>query len=285
VFRLRLAQTDGAERLGAEMTLIKRASLLGLTAALAFGGAVGSAVALSGAPASPSLVAGTLNLRGTIGVLSTPIACPPEAPAAATECRDRKETGRIQGLGSVSVTYVWSYGVGGSCPPTLAKPLAATGRLAVAGKGEFQFKLADGASCVDVEPVRNEPQSFTIVGGTGVYEGASGSGTVERAVSAGVGSETWTGTLSAPGVEFDVTPPTLSGPTSKTVRAPKGAKSVRVTYKVTARDNADSQVPVICAPRSGSRFRIGRTVVRCSATDSSANTANAAFRVTVRRTR
>ena len=133
---------------------------------------------------------------------------------------------------------------------------------------------------------QNEPQDFTITGGTGTYQGASGSGKVgERALGGGGGEETWTGTLVVPGLEFDVTPPTLSGATSKTVRAPRGAKRVRVTYKVTASDNADSQVPVTCNPRSGSRFPIGRTIVRCSATDSSGNTANAAFRITVRRSR
>ena len=82
-----------------------------------------------------------------------------------------------------------------------------------------------------------------------------------------------------------MTPPTLSGATSKTVRAPRGVNRVRVTYKVTATDDADGQVPATCRPGSGSRFPVGRTVVRCSATDSSANTASASFRITVRRSR
>jgi hypothetical protein len=165
------------------------------------------------------------------------------------------------------------------------KPLATSGRLVVAGKGELHFSLAEGVRCVEIEPVRNEPQNFLITGGTGSYQGASGSGTLERSLSGGVGSETWTGTVVAPSVEFDVTPPTLSGATSKTVRAPKGATRVRVRYRVTASDNADSQVPVTCTPRSGSRFRIGRTIVRCSATDSSGNTGKASFRVIVRAAR
>jgi hypothetical protein len=163
------------------------------------------------------------------------------------------------------------------------RPLASTGRLVVAGKGELHFALAQGARCVDAEPVRNEPQDFTIIGGTGPYEAASGNGKVEPVLGGGVGSEKWTGTLVARNLEFDVTPPKLSGATSKTVRAPRGARSVRVTYKVTASDNADGQVPVTCEPRSGGRFPIGRTVVRCSATDSSANTGNTSFRLTVRK--
>ena len=189
------------------------------------------------------------------------------------------------------MTYLWSFGPGSpSCPSTLVKPLATTGRIVVGGKGELRFALAQGAQCVELtpqEPVGNEPQSFSIVGGTGIYEAASGSGTVKRSFTAGAGSglETWTGTLVAPASEFDVTPPTLSGATPRTVPAPKGARSVRVRYKVTASDNEDSQVPVTCTRLSGSRFPIGRTVVICSATDSSANTANASFRVTVKRTR
>ena len=73
----------------------------------------------------------------------------------------------------------------------------------------------------------------------------------------------------------------MKGIVSKTVRAPRGAKRVRVTYKVTARDDVDA-VPVSCRPRSGSRFRIGRTVVKCTATDGSGNTATAKFTITVK---
>jgi hypothetical protein len=63
------------------------------------------------------------------------------------------------------------------------------------------------------------------------------------------------------------------------------ARRARVTYAVHASDAVDGTVPVSCRPRSGSRFRIGRTVVRCSATDSSGNTATARFTVRVKRRR
>lgn len=261
------------------------ASCVGVVAALTLFGGASGAVALVTGSGSAQSVASTLNLRMTLSVRSDPVTCPPEA-AGADDCRARIETGRVQGLGSSSAIYIWSYGAGSpSCPAPLVKPLATTGRLVVAGKGELHFALAQGARCVDVEPVRNEPQNFSITGGTGSYLGASGSGLVERSVSGGVGSETWTGTIVVSGLEFDVTSPTLSGARAQTVRAPKGAKRVRVTYKVTASDNVDSQVPVTCKPRSGSRFPIGRTVVRCSATDSSANTRNALFRITVKATK
>ena len=232
--------------------------------------------------AAPS-VAGTLTLRGSLRVISAPISCPPEAPPDVAECRMRTGDAPIPGLGTVSESYTWFFRIGPpTCPSDLGKPLATTGRLVVAGKGELHFALAEGVKCVDVEPLRNEPQDYTITGGTGLYAGASGSGTVERSLGGGVGTERWSGTLVAPEVEFDVSPPTLTGAKPKTVRAPKGAKRVRVTYKVTARDGVDGELPVACQPRSGSRFMIGRTVVTCSATDSSANAATAKFTISVR---
>ena len=69
---------------------------------------------------------------------------------------------------------------------------------------------------------------------------------------------------------------------SKTVRASAGAKRVRVTYSVTARDAVDGVVAAPCDPRSRSFFKRGRTAVTCRASDKSANTASARFVVTVR---
>ena len=97
------------------------------------------------------------------------------------------------------------------------------------------------------------------------------------------GTDTFTGTLTVPGLEFDLTPPTLSGAANKTVRARKGSRRVRVPFKVTASDAVDGAVPVSCRPRSGSRFRIGRTRVKCSAMDLSANAQTARFTVVVKR--
>lgn len=85
-----------------------------------------------------------------------------------------------------------------------------------------------------------------------------------------------------PGLDFDTTPPAITGAVAKTVKAPKKVKSMRVRYVVTAKDAVDGAVPVTCKPRSGSSFKRGRTKVSCSATDSSGNTAKAAFTVTVK---
>jgi hypothetical protein len=129
-----------------------------------------------------------------------------------------------------------------------------------------------------------------VTGGSGLYAGASGTFSLEHQLrfnaSGASGKDIWAGTLSVPGFEFDLTPPTLSGAVDKTVRAPRHAKRVSVKYRVTAGDNVDAAVRASCKPSSGSRFKVGRsTTVTCSATDTSANTATSTFRVTVKRGR
>ena len=62
--------------------------------------------------------------------------------------------------------------------------------------------------------------------------------------------------LAVPGLEFDLTPPVISGAVNRTVRAPKRAKRVRVRYSVSARDPVDGVVSASCKPRSGSRFKV-----------------------------
>ena len=77
----------------------------------------------------------------------------------------------------------------------------------------------------------------------------------------------------------------LHVPVAKTVRAAKGAKSARVTFEVTATDEAGrGDVPVSCSPESGSRFPLGETTVNCVAMGSKGMT-GAAFTVTVKRRR
>jgi hypothetical protein len=250
--------------------------------------AVVAAAAAAPAASEPRSATGSLELRTTFELISDLVACPAGMPVGTTECRRRASTRVARGLGRVSLSYAWPLAVGPpACPADLAKPLAATGRLTVAGKGEIDFALAEGARCVLYNALpQNEPQELTITGGTGLFAPASGGGTVGgRAIGGGVGIETWTVTLVVPGVEFDLRPPRLSGARAKTVSVPKKAKNARVTFKITATDAVDGAVPVSCRPRSGSRFKIGRTTVRCEATDSSGNTAKATFKVTVKRRR
>jgi hypothetical protein len=161
--------------------------------------------------------------------------------------------------------------------------------MVVLGKGTIHFALAEGEKCVPNEGIRVQSQAFTVTGGTGIYAGASGSGTVERVLHGATASglrrttQTWIGALIAPGVDvFDTTAPTLKGAANRTVRAPRGATTARVRYTVTAQDEVDGARPVQCKPTSGSRFKVGKTTVTCTAADTSGNASAKRFTVTVR---
>ncbi|HAV77348.1 MAG TPA: hypothetical protein DCX53_08345 [Anaerolineae bacterium] len=82
---------------------------------------------------------------------------------------------------------------------------------------------------------------------------------------------------------LDVTPPVLNLPADITTEA-TGPSGATVTYSASATDLVDGPVAVTCSPSSGSIFPIGTTTVNCSAADSSGNTANGNFSVTVQDT-
>ena len=131
-----------------------------------------------------------------------------------------------------------------------------------------------------------------VTGGDGDFLDASGQGTLTILSIAGAGTgaaRRSTGDLALvldlPNGSFDVTPPRIAGATARTVRVSRTAKRVRVTYRVTAQDAVDGPVRVVCTPRSGTLFRVGRTTVICSAKDRSANTATAHFTITVTRSK
>jgi hypothetical protein len=224
-----------------------------------------------------------LSLNSVLGACSS--------PAPGDECAARTGSALVPGLGAVTEKYEFPVGLASpACAQGNGKALASSNSFVVTGKGEIHFTLAEGA-CIVQGAVFNQAQAYTITAGTGIYAGASGSGTVERTLgdegsSGRHGNEKWTGTLSVPGLEFDTTRPTFTGATNKTVRAAKGAKTSRVRFTVTAHDERDAVAPVVsCTPRSGTRLSIGRTGVTCAAADSSGNTGQARFVITVKRSR
>lgn len=257
------------------------------TVALALGIAGFASVAIP-ARAAEQAVAGTLELNASLALTSRLGACP--LPPDAENCAARTITGTFPGLGSVSSTYhFYVNSTSRPCAGGLFRALSNPIRLVVASKGEIQVTVAEGP-CVDENAVRVSTQSFTVTGGTGVYSGVTGSGTLSRVLgedsgNGRFGQERWTGSMTVPGLEFDTTAPTLSAPKAKTVKAKKGTKNARVVFTVTGQDDKDGAVATACTPRSGSRFKVGRTRVRCSATDSSGNQATASFAVTVKRSR
>jgi hypothetical protein len=211
-----------------------------------------------------------------------------ECPAgtdASTACFQTSGGGVVPGLGVVSEQYLnYVEDADSSCERWHSRPV-----LTVQGKGELDLSVRPPQECVvPITGVLNGSLVFTVTGGTGIYAGASGQGTfVTRGGpgSTGRNADTLGGNLTVPGLVFDRTPPVLSGAFSKTVIAPRGAKTVRVVYKVKARDPDHGSVAVTCKPHSGSRFRLGRTRVVCSATDSSGNKATGRFTITVKQHR
>jgi len=250
-------------------------------------------VALAGVAASPvagvTVATGTLTMNTSLS-LASQLGCAPVG--IATDCASRTVGGPFPGLGTVTGSYAYQMDLGTtSCSSGLGKALAYPIHLEVTGKGAIDLAVKEATSCTSIEAVRTQTQAFTVTGGAGVYAGASGSGTLERTLGeprddgSRHGLETWKGTLNVPGLEFDLVAPKFAGATSRKVVVPRHRKRVRVRFVVTATDDVDGSVPVTCRPHSGTRFRIGRTQVRCSATDSSANAGTASFRITVRRHR
>jgi hypothetical protein len=229
---------------------------------------------------------GTLELNALVGsYYKFDEAYCPAGVQAPADCVRFTGEGTIRGLGTVTTTYTKILpGVDPSCVVVQNNSAVIT----VARKGTLEV-FRPGTICTPPAPFTAGPYTFTVTGGTGVYAGSSGTltfrssvGTLDGACQCGSSQDTWAGSITVPGHEFDLTPPTLSGARSKTVRVPKKAKNARVRYTVTAQDAVDGPVSVKCSPRSGSAFKIGKTKVACSTVDSSGNAARATFTVTVK---
>jgi hypothetical protein len=239
------------------------------------------------APAASSAGGGdTLHLASAFLKGQSPnalVTCPSSAPAGAN-CWSIGSTGPIRGLGNVTESGVLIVqDIHTTCEKWQAAPV-----LTVAGKGTIQLSLK-GPPCIS-DPVgtgvSGASLTLTVTGGTGPYAGASGSGTDVTDDASGLGlhgSDTLSGDITAPSTTFDLTAPVISVKATKTAGAPKGVRHVRVRYTASAQDAVDGSVPLKCGPKSGSEFKVGRTRVTCTATDSSANTAAKKFTVTVKR--
>jgi hypothetical protein len=240
----------------------------------------------SGAGGAAPRTLGTLPLRATFKETFYEDVCPPGWPSSTTECFDFSGKGIVPGLGTATVNWklISDISSGLSCQHFAFTTIVIT----VAGKGAIDASLTDlKTHCWQRPPAVYGPFGGTITGGSGAYTGASGTvqvtqNEVDEVGGAGDAIDMWTGALSVPGLEFNLTPPTLHGVHNRTVRARK-SKLVRVRYAVTARDADGRAVPATCAPRSGSFFKRGQTKVTCSATDANGNTASATFVVTVKR--
>jgi hypothetical protein len=210
----------------------------------------------------------------------------PAGSAATTACyREVSTDGVISGLGKLTTAYTLEQDDFGSACGRVHAVIP----IVIAGKGEIDLTTKTTGCIAASAPDRFPPSDVVVSGGIGIYAGASGSGVLEyenSETAPGVGSSklTWTGTLTVPGLTFDVTPPQIAGATSKVTRT-RRAKGMRVSYSVTATDATDGSVAATCLPKSGSLFPIGRRIVSCNAEDSSGNAMTARFLVTVKRVR
>jgi uncharacterized repeat protein (TIGR01451 family) len=82
-------------------------------------------------------------------------------------------------------------------------------------------------------------------------------------------------------IVVDTVPPSITVPAPILVYCSAQGGGAQVSYTVTASDDCDPNVALVCTPPSGSVFPLGETLVQCVATDSSGNTAIAEFPVTV----
>jgi hypothetical protein len=235
------------------------------------------------ASAGASAPTGTLNLSHAVltGNVNQ-VACPP-GNDPSTACFQTSGAGVVRGLGLVSEQYLlFVQDADSSCERWNSTPV-----LTVKGKGEIDLSVHQSGQCVvPTTGALNGSLVYTVTGGSGIYAGASGSGSLVTRGGPGTTGrnvDTLGGSLTVYGLVFDLTPPVLTGAVSKVVLAPRGASSARVRFSVTARDPGHGTVPVTCKPHAGSRFKLGRTRVVCSATDSSGNKATARFTITVKR--
>jgi hypothetical protein len=190
--------------------------------------------------------------------------------------------GLVPGLGDV--TFHERVLQSGDLDDALCEPQVRYGTI-VAPRGTVDY-VAHGIDCPGTRELlggyRGVVVTWDVVGGTGAYVGATGSGTGTVRPDEEEVFVHMLGTVDVPGVEFDTAPPVLSGiPRAMRVRG-AGRTTVRFAKPV-ARDAVDGDVAVSCTPASGSRFARGPTTVACSAADSSGNVAEARFRVLVRK--
>ncbi|GAA2018516.1 hypothetical protein GCM10009740_02940 [Terrabacter terrae] len=92
-----------------------------------------------------------------------------------------------------------------------------------------------------------------------------------------------TGTASFKVTVSDTKAPVLSLPTDITAEA-TGPDGAAVGYVASAADVVDGAVTPVCDPKSGSTFALGKSTVRCAATDKAGNAASGSFTVTVQDT-
>ncbi len=134
----------------------------------------------------------------------------------------------------------------------------------------FQVSAADACD-TDVQVICVPPSGSVFPMGTTTVQCTA------TDVNANVGQCSFTVTI------IDVEPPSITCPANITVvEAPPGSGHAAIGFATpSSSDNGDLNPVVVCSPPSGSILPVGDTLVRCVATDASANTTACSFQVRV----
>ena len=170
------------------------------------------------------------------------------------------------------------YGIG------TATVVVATGRLLGINSPASVLLETDGGGCTASAVVLGTPAisgacATVVVTNDAPTQFPSGTNLVVWTV---VDAQDNTATATQLVVVVDATPPSVTCPGNMIASSDTGQNfRSNVTYLATASDNC-TVTKVTCEPPSGSMFSLGTTTVTCTATDSSGNTAQCSFAVTIR---
>jgi hypothetical protein len=159
---------------------------------------------------------GTLRMSAFFSSPSLPTSCQPDA-SEGTSCSALRASASVRGLGNARLEAIQA-----TTDPGFH--VRVSGRLIVSNRGSLEFEADNSQTSRDIV------LALRITGGTGVFAGASGSGTYQIDGRTNTTS-LWDVVLSAPDHEFDVQGPRLV--VSSTSARRRGASCViGVGYRV-----------------------------------------------------
>jgi N-acetylneuraminic acid mutarotase len=150
-----------------------------------------------------------------------------------------------------------------------------------AAGGAFIGSSGGSSSLPTVQWQSTNPSTAGVDGSGNAYANAPGQTTIVASASNGMSCTT--SNTCATLTVADTAPPFLGLPNNMTFQA-AGPSGATVSFFASANDSVDGQRPVTCSPSSGSTFPFGETIVTCSASDTSGNTATGTFTITVQDT-
>jgi hypothetical protein len=200
-------------------------------------------------------------------------ACPTGYVVKGGACEDVNECATNNGGctdGSQCVNTPGAWQCGSSCPPGF------TGTPA-AGCQDVNECATGNGGCDTLTMCKNTPGGRTC---GECPEGHAGDGYIGCVDVNECADGDCSGILERRARQRDSIPPVVTTPGTVNATANSSAGAA-VTFTVSAKDNVDGVVPVLCSPASGSTFPVGTTTVTCTAADKRGNKGAATIAVTV----